>query len=228
MASVNYKTGGLNSAVALAASDDPQSFLDRAATLHHLSRQDLAQIHALRQSLETIAGVQKEAEQRVAHVEELKSKIGEKKSKIEGMLADAEEELQKARRASRASASSVSINVPGSGVGAAAVQIALAQQGEPYVYGAAGPNQFDCSGLVKYAYGQVGVSLPHYTGAQYQAGTPVSKSALKPGDIVFFYDISQHNGMYVGNGKVVHAPHSGSVVQVVPLNSMPFAGAARV
>jgi len=112
-----------------------------------------------------------------------------------------------------------------------AVQTALAQVGKPYVYGAAGPDSFDCSGLTMYAYAAAGISLPHYTGAQYGVGRHVAESDLQPGDLVFFGPNLGHMGMYIGNGQIVHAPHSGDVVKVVPLAGyfqQNYAGAVRV
>jgi cell wall-associated NlpC family hydrolase len=110
-----------------------------------------------------------------------------------------------------------------------AVDTALAQLGDPYVWGGAGPNAFDCSGLTQYAYGAAGVYLPHSSRMQAGIGTPVAYSDLQPGDLVFFYSPVSHVGMYIGNGQIVHAPTSGSVVQVVPLAYMPnFAGARRL
>jgi peptidoglycan DL-endopeptidase CwlO len=117
---------------------------------------------------------------------------------------------------------------PASGRAQAAVSYALAQLGDPYVYGAAGPDAFDCSGLTMAAWAAAGVSIPHSASMQVGAGTPVSISELMPGDLVFYYSPISHVGMYIGNGQVVHAPHTGSVVQIVPLNSMPISTAVRI
>jgi len=114
---------------------------------------------------------------------------------------------------------------------ATAVRTALAQLGKPYVYGAAGPDTFDCSGLTLFAYGAAGVSLPHYTGAQFNVGRHVAESDLQPGDLVFFESNLGHMGMYIGNGQIIHAPHSGDVVRVAPLAGyfqQNYAGAVRV
>jgi cell wall-associated NlpC family hydrolase len=113
----------------------------------------------------------------------------------------------------------VSTSVPGdrySGV----VGVAMRYLGTPYVYGGASPSGFDCSGLVMYAYAQVGVSLPHYTVAQYNYANSVSvsRSQLQPGDLVFFAGLG-HVGIYVGGGSFIHAPHTGSVVRIDSLNS---------
>lgn len=97
-----------------------------------------------------------------------------------------------------------------------AEQAALSQQGKPYVYGAAGPDAYDCSGLVMWAYARAGVSLPHNAAAQYGYGTHVSADQLQPGDIVFFEENGGigHDGIYVGNGQMVDANHTGGWVGV--------------
>ncbi|WP_067699214.1 C40 family peptidase [Nocardia jejuensis] len=107
-----------------------------------------------------------------------------------------------------------------------AVDAALSRVGDPYVYGASGPNAFDCSGLMQWSYAQAGVSLPRTSYDQANAGTPVSMDQLEPGDVVSFYGGS-HSGMYIGDGNVVHASTSGQPVKVAPISSMPFAGAVR-
>jgi cell wall-associated NlpC family hydrolase len=109
-----------------------------------------------------------------------------------------------------------------------AVNAALAEQGKPYVWGAAGPDSFDCSGLTMWAWGKAGVSLPHNAASQQSMGTPVPQSQLAPGDLVFFGSPAYHVGMYIGNGMMVHAPTSGENVKVVSLSSMSdYAGASR-
>lgn len=118
--------------------------------------------------------------------------------------------------------------VPASGAAQTAVSYALAQVGDPYVYGAAGPDAFDCSGLTMSAWAAAGVSIPHASSMQPGAGTPVSQSALMPGDLVFYYSPISHVALYIGNGQVVDAPHPGSSVEVVPLSSMPVTMAVRI
>lgn len=108
-----------------------------------------------------------------------------------------------------------------------AVQAALGKLGAPYSWGAAGPDAFDCSGLMYWAYQQQGKSIPRTSQAQVSGGTPVSRDALQPGDIVGFYPGVTHVGMYIGDGKIVHASDYGIPVQVSSVDSMPFAGAAR-
>ena len=115
----------------------------------------------------------------------------------------------------------------GSGAAQAAVRTALAQVGDPYVWGAAGPNAFDCSGLTQYAYAAAGISLPHSSSMQSRMGVPVSKADLQPGDLVFFYSPVSHVGMYIGNGQMVHASTSGVPVKVASVDSMPGYNSAR-
>ncbi|MFI5716606.1 C40 family peptidase [Nocardia sp. NPDC051750] len=107
-----------------------------------------------------------------------------------------------------------------------ALDAALSKVGAPYVYGAAGPDAFDCSGLVQWAYRQAGRELPRTSGAQLSAGAPISMNDLRPGDVVSFYG-GGHSGLYAGDGNVVHAATSGTPVQLAPISSMPFAGARR-
>jgi cell wall-associated NlpC family hydrolase len=108
-----------------------------------------------------------------------------------------------------------------------AVDTALAQQGKPYVWGAAGPSSYDCSGLVQYAYAAAGIPLPHSSNMQSTIGTPVGYGDLQPGDLVFFYSPVSHVGMYIGNGQMVHASTYGQPVKVVDLAYMPGYNSAR-
>jgi cell wall-associated NlpC family hydrolase len=109
----------------------------------------------------------------------------------------------------------------------AAVNTALAQLGDPYVWAAAGPNAFDCSGLTQYAYAAAGVTLPHSSSAQSKMGTAVSRAQLQPGDLVFFYSPVSHVGMYIGNGQMVHASTAGSPVLVSSVDMAGYVGARR-
>ena len=115
-----------------------------------------------------------------------------------------------------------------SGAAGAAVAAAVSKLGSPYVYAAAGPDTFDCSGLVMWAYAQAGVGLPHYSGAQYGATVHISRDALQPGDLIFYGGGgSDHVGIYVGGGTMIHAPHTGDVVRYAPIYGSP-SGYGRV
>ncbi|MET8832745.1 C40 family peptidase [Micromonospora sp. NPDC004540] len=117
--------------------------------------------------------------------------------------------------------------VPITGSGGVAAKTACKQIGKPYVWAADGPDSFDCSGLTQYAWASAGVQLTHYTGAQWTEGVAVSKANLRTGDLVFFYADHHHMGIYVGNGLIVHAPHTGDVVRMAQMANMPYSGARR-
>jgi len=112
-----------------------------------------------------------------------------------------------------------------------AVGIAMQYLGTPYVWGGAAPGGFDCSGFLMYVYAQLGVSLPHNAAMQYGYGSPVAKSDLEPGDLVFFDGLG-HNGMYIGGGQFIHSPHTGDVVKISSLSdywySRTWVGARRL
>jgi peptidoglycan DL-endopeptidase CwlO len=110
------------------------------------------------------------------------------------------------------------------------VGIAMQYLGTPYVYGGASPSGFDCSGFVMYVFAQIGVSLPHNAAAQYGYGTPVDRSQLQPGDLVFFNGLG-HMGIYVGGGSFIHAPHTGDVVKISSMSgwyASSYVGARRL
>jgi peptidoglycan DL-endopeptidase CwlO len=110
------------------------------------------------------------------------------------------------------------------------VGIAMQYLGTPYVYGGASPSGFDCSGFIMYVFSQIGVSLPHNAAAQYGYGTPVDRSQLQPGDLVFFNGLG-HAGIYVGGGSFIHSPHTGDVVKISSISgwySSTWVGARRL
>jgi cell wall-associated NlpC family hydrolase len=113
-------------------------------------------------------------------------------------------------------------------VGAEALQAAITKEGDPYVWGAAGPSAFDCSGLVVWAYAQEGIALPHYTGDLWNSGMHVARSDLEPGDLVFFFPDISHVGIYVGDGLMIDAPDFGVPVHVEPVFWSAYVGAVRI
>src|SRR5436190_7610816 len=114
----------------------------------------------------------------------------------------------------------------GHGAGAA-VAAARAEIGKPYVYGAAGPDSFDCSGLTMWAWAHGGVSLPHSSQSQYASTTHVSIAAIQPGDLLFYYSDIHHVAMYSGGGMMIEAPHTGANVREVPMRTSDLVGASR-
>jgi len=126
-------------------------------------------------------------------------------------------------------------NIPLNTLGGQAVAVAYRYLGVPYVWGGETPNGFDCSGLTMYVYAQLGIKLGHYTGFQYYQGRRVPRDQLQPGDLVFFHASSSgvpgHEGMYIGNGSFIHAPHTGDVVKISSLfeaaYALSYVGAVR-
>ena len=118
--------------------------------------------------------------------------------------------------------------VPSSRVGSEAVQVAMQYLGVPYVWAGADPSGFDCSGFVMFVYAQLGVDLPHSSRAQYSYGEAVSRSALEPGDLVFFGDPIHHVGIYVGDGQMINAPYTGVDVRYGSIDTGEYTGARRI
>jgi len=116
--------------------------------------------------------------------------------------------------------------MPGGGGGspeaAVVIQAALSRIGSPYSWGAAGPNAFDCSGLVMWSFQQAGISLPHSSQALAQGGQPVDPSQMQPGDLVTYYSDASHVGLYIGDGMIVHASTYGQPVKVAPVGNAPI------
>jgi cell wall-associated NlpC family hydrolase len=121
-------------------------------------------------------------------------------------------------KSGRLSCADVPIAIPPGRAGKV-IAYACAQVGDPYRWGADGPSMFDCSGLTMMAWKQAGISLPHNAAAQAQLGTRVSRSALQPGDLLFFHSPISHEALYIGDGLMLHAPRTGDVVKIVPVRA---------
>lgn len=183
-----------------------------------------------------------EADDRLAEAERILANLEEKERKRLAQLAADERAAARAAAAAAArelssgsggGSSSAGGGFTGSGRAAKAVQYALAQVGDRYVAAAAGPNSFDCSGLTMTAWRQAGISLPHYSRSQYSVTRRVPLSQAQPGDLVFYFGKGTHHvGLYIGNGKMVHAanPRSGVLVSNIlgPWYSSRFSGIGRV
>ena len=228
-------------------------YLDRASKaqgelLAEISRSK-AQIEQRQQALKT---AQKQAEalvrQAAARRRAVEAGLADRRrllasihSDIKRLIAEQERRREARAAAAAAAAEQAPTPPPSSGGGAPpsngtlgqqAVQIAMQYLGVPYVWGGASPSGFDCSGLTMYVYAQLGISLPHYTGAQWTAGPHVSRDELQPGDLVFFESNLGHMGMYIGGGSFIHAPHTGDVVKISSLSdpwySTEYQGAVRI
>jgi cell wall-associated NlpC family hydrolase len=248
-----YQGQGLSTASQVVLSDDPESFLSQLATVNEYNAQQGQVVSELSLEADRLGMREQLAQREVDKIAETRSVLAEQKALVDERAAEAEallsrleeeererqERLERAQRASRSASRTPGTDAgtdagtpaptaaPASGRAAAAVQYALAQVGDAYVYGAAGPSAFDCSGLTMMAWAQAGVALPHSSSAQMGSGTPVSTSALQPGDLVFYYSPVSHVGIYIGNGMLAHAANPSTGVRVDPVGSMPISGAVR-
>jgi len=225
-ADATYRSGGLGQFV-LGAATDPQSFLDQASLLDALSRSQAQQFASADAAGHAVRVAQSTYNAQAAAVRDTLSRISSQRQHIEALLSQARhvlDSLQAAARARLAAAAAAqaarqsslrsSYTGPASGQAAAAVRFAYNQLGKPYVYGAAGPNSYDCSGLTMAAWGAAGVGLPHNAAMQQSQVRAVSAADAQPGDLVFFGSPAYHVGIYIGGGRMIAAPHTGTVVQI--------------
>ncbi|MBQ0828616.1 C40 family peptidase [Streptomyces sp. RG38] len=246
VAAAQYRSGGLDPALQLALSSDPDRYLDGAALMERAGTRQQATLGEVRKELRQVERLRGAARVELSTLTTRQSELKRHRTTVTGKLEEARRLLsrltaeERARHAAgpgtghatRAAADgrealAPAAPAPGSR-GAAAVAYAYQKLGSPYVWGATGPNSFDCSGLIQAAYRSAGISLPRTTYAQIGAGRRVSRAQLLPGDLVFFYSGISHVGIYVGDGRMIHAPNPSSPVRLDPVDAMPFAGATRV
>ncbi|HVE27085.1 MAG TPA: NlpC/P60 family protein [Sporichthya sp.] len=231
-----YRNGGIDQTLQLVFSDDPEAFIARASDLDALSSREAGTLRKVVEARRELQANQTAAAQQLAVVEAQRKALATEKAEVEKNLRAAREVLNRLEakdreavsRASRGDDRDLLKNLPLPNPRAArAIQFALAQLGDRYVWGASGPDGFDCSGLTMAAWRQAGVSLPHSSAQQYYSGDKIPRSELQPGDLVYFYSPISHVGIYIGNGKMVHAPNPSRRVEIAPIAEMPYAGATR-
>jgi peptidoglycan DL-endopeptidase CwlO len=236
-----YQGQALSTASQVVLSDDPEAFLSQLATIDEYNARQSQVVSDLAVAVDRLEMRQELAEREVDKIADTRETLAEEKAVVDRRAAEAkallerleeEREQRLSRSQSRVPAAADQTEpavqaAPASGRAGAAVQYALAQVGDAYVYGAAGPSAFDCSGLTMMAWAAAGVALPHSSSAQMGSGAPVSTSALQPGDLVFYYSPVSHVGIYIGNGQVAHAANPSTGVRVDPVGSMPISGAVR-
>jgi cell wall-associated NlpC family hydrolase len=219
--------------------------LKQVVTLRHevqqrereLKRAHAAQTQLVAQRAAAKTSIQSQLGQRRSLLSSIHSEItrlqAEEAARAAQLKREAEARMQQA--STNSISQTVSISAPPAGTPppsqyGGVVGIAMRYLGTPYVWGGASPSGFDCSGFVMYVYAQIGISLPHSSYAQYGYGSPVSRSQLQPGDLVFFDGLG-HVGIYVGGGSFIHAPHTGDVVKISSLTgwySSTFVGGRRL
>jgi cell wall-associated NlpC family hydrolase len=228
-----YQGQGISAVGEVIVSDDPGAFLSQLTTMSSYQDHQDALLADYADQVEALDIRETATARRVTQVTAVKETLADEKTTIDDKLAEAESLLDRLKEEereqilSRGGGQSVPANVPASGRAAAAVAYAMAQVGDSYVFGAAGPSSFDCSGLTMMAWAQAGVGLPHSSSAQYSSGPRVAESDLQAGDLVFYYSPISHVGMYIGNGLIVHAANPGAGVKVSDLHEMPYVGAVR-
>ncbi|MET9493189.1 NlpC/P60 family protein [Streptomyces sp. NPDC006552] len=240
VAAAQYRTGGVDPSVRLLLSSAPDRFLDEASLADRVGTRQAGTIARVRKELREIDQLRTRADGSLTELRSRQRELEKQKKAVTTKLADARRLLDRLSPADRARttadpAGRASRSLPRDGLGhapnsraEAAVSYARAALGSPYVWGATGPHAFDCSGLTQAAYRAAGVSLPRTTYAQIDAGRRVSRSQLRPGDLVFFYSGISHVGLYIGGGQMIHAPNPSAPVRIAPIDQMPFAGATRV
>jgi cell wall-associated NlpC family hydrolase len=231
MVASSYEQGGLSSTSRILAAKNPQAMLDQVATLTQLGNDQNAQLTAL-------IGAAQRLEWEDAQATQAVSNLGQERSRLAGERAQARRDIAtETRLIGQIGATAL---VPGTldvnaceafaiGRVAPVINFACEQLGKPYVFGGAGPDSWDCSGLTMMAWRQAGVDLAHYVPDQWSATRhPIAKADLQPGDLLYF-DNFDHEGMYIGKGLMVEAPHTGDHVKIVDLATYPdlYVGASR-
>jgi peptidoglycan DL-endopeptidase CwlO len=250
LAVAGYQTSGISTTAQLLLSSNPDQFLSQASTAQAFAGQQNSALRRFQVAQGKLTDLQASEQTELAALQAVQTKQNAFKNQLQSKLDAAEKVLDKlsdderkrieeenAKEAEEARKQRPTRdgdrtgedlpNVPASGRAKIAINAALAQLGDSYVWGASGPNSFDCSGLTMYAWGKAGVSLSHSSKAQASEGRHVSKSELMPGDLVFFFSPISHVGIYLGNGRIVHAPRPGKSVEIAPLDENPYNTAVR-
>ncbi|WP_328678709.1 NlpC/P60 family protein [Streptomyces sp. NBC_00322] len=242
VASAQYRSGGIDPAVQLFLSSDPDTYLEKASALDQLGAKQTEALADIQAKQRTLAQQRKEAQDKLGDLADTRKQLGAKKKEVQSKLAAAQKLLNSLTAAERAALSAdesranrdnsradLGNSVPASQRAGAAFAAAQSKIGSPYVYGASGPSSFDCSGLTSWAYSQAGVSIPRTSQSQANAGTRIySQSGLQQGDLVIFYGDMHHVGLYAGNGQVLHAPKPGASVRYESIGNMPFQFGVRI
>lgn len=224
LAARHYMTGRSSELNALLASGKPAMFAEQLSLLDHLAGQERKQIANVLAIRAKYDGEKQKLDALIATQVKQEAELAAKKKQIDAEIKRLEASLPKTVVKA--------VNCPLitgiiSGAARTAIQTACAQVGDPYVWGATGPDSFDCSGLTMYSYAKAGIQLTHFTGAQWRETKPISRSDARPGDLVFFFSDLHHVGLYLGNNIMVHASRAGKPVSVASINYMPVAGFRR-
>lgn len=230
-----YKAGSLSTSLELLFSSDPTLYLSSAGSLESITRAKSIQLRKYQTATQKLNATSLTVADRLAQVKALQVKLAKQSAVAQAKLAKAEKILSQLKKedrirlaklaeaqedADQASSIAAAKRVAASGRAGLALKFAFKQIGDRYVFGAAGMIYWDCSGLTMRAYQTAGVNLPHSSAAQSRLGKSVPFSQKQPGDLLFFGRPVSHVGIYIGNGKMVHAPRSGSRVKIADASSL--------
>jgi peptidoglycan DL-endopeptidase CwlO len=234
-----YKQGDLSS-LALFLSDDPDAALERSGMLATLGERRAAAVQELRDEQTRLTAAVADLSRQQQRISGTTARLQNLRRVVAGQLKAAQRRLNQLQASERAaverllSSGDTNITCQQTGVDTSGrvgkvLAYACAQLGDPYVWAAAGPGTFDCSGLTMQAWAAAGVSLPHNAEAQSHYGTRVAPTvaALQPGDLIFYHSPISHVGIYVGHGLMIHAPHTGTVVTIARVQWGSAVAAAR-
>ena len=230
LAAMGYMNGGMDPTLQMLTSGRPDTFLSQASTVQQLDNEAGMRVSNLQKEQIAAARAQATAKEQIATAnsiqKQLKGKVATINAKLNVLNSSA---MSQALAVYNQTGSYPDYVLPETtNVETHALRAALTQTGKPYFWGAAGPDSFDCSGLIVWAYAQEGISLPHYTGSLWNSGMHVSRDDLEPGDLVFFFADISHVGLYLGNGLMVDAPSFGQDVMVQKIDWSIYVGAVRI
>ncbi|MEV5706916.1 NlpC/P60 family protein [Actinoallomurus sp. NPDC052274] len=212
-----YKTGDNGSIPQLVSSKDPDAVLSQMSAFNQIAHNRSAEFQ---QYLASAQRLEREQALRVQAAQQLTAKKNQLETQRKQANAAIARQLNLVRKLGAGidpGSSKENCSVLASGKAEIVLKFACAQLGKPYVFGGSGPSTWDCSGITMVAYRKVGIKLNHWVPDQWDASRRVSKADLQPGDLVFFHDLG-HVGFYLGNGKFLHAPHTGDVVKISNLS----------
>lgn len=218
-----YKGGGLSAFNSLVATGSPTTVAEKLTLLDQFARRSQSDIRAVIELRNRYAAQKAPLDQLVAQLTDTEAQLATKKKQIDAEIDKLQELRLKAYGSGgvgELAPAPCPYTYPGGAAGKA-VRFACAQIGKMYQWGSDGPNTFDCSGLTSAAWRQGGVGLPHNAAAQRRSIPSVSRSNLRPGDLVFYYSDLHHVGMYVGGGWIVHASRAGEPIRMRKINAAP-------
>jgi peptidoglycan DL-endopeptidase CwlO len=230
LAAMGYMNGGMDPTLQMLTSSAPGEFLSEASTVQQLNDEAGMRVSTLQKERIAAERAQITATEEITTANQIQAQINGKVKIIDAKLAVLNSStMSQALAIFNQTGSYPDVVLPeATNVETTALRAALTQRGKPYLWGSAGPDDYDCSGLVVWAYAQEGISMPHYTGSLWDTGEHISRGDLAPGDLVFFGPDIDHVGFYIGNGLMVDAPHSGSDVRVEAVWWGQYVGAVRV